>query len=459
MFYENGKPIPDHPSAKSFKSFSLIYDITSTRAAKRWIWGIFFVLVVFMFVPWTQTITGTGQLTSLQPNQRPQTIHSVIPGRIEKWFVREGQYVNKGDTIMYISEIKDDYFDPNLLVNVQEQIKAKEFAVKSYMQKVEALDAQIDAMNQNRELKLQQQELKIKQNILKVTTDSTDARAASENYKVAEQQIKRFQDLFAQDLISETELEQREVNAQNAKAKFIDTQNKLLIARQELINSRTELNTLRAEFRDKISKAESEKFATMSSMFDAEATVTKLQNSFANYSVRSGFYYITAPQNGYITRAIQTGVGETIKEGTEIISIMPSEYQLAVEMFVDPLNLPLVRLGEKVRFIFDGWPAFVFSGWPGASFGTYGGQVVAVDNFISTNGKYRILVSPDPNDEPWPDGLRVGAGAQGFALLNDVAIGYELWRQFNGFPPDFYKPGEGQQQPATKPSTEPKKDK
>ncbi|MFN9800405.1 MAG: HlyD family secretion protein, partial [Bacteroidota bacterium] len=186
----------------------------------------------------------------------------------------------------------------------------------------------------------------------------------------------------------------------------------------EYIIARTELNTIEAEFRDKVAKAESEKFASLSSMYDAEAQVSKLQNQYANYDRRSGFYYITAPQSGFITQAITTGVGETIKEGTAIISIMPADYKLAVQMYVEPMNLPLLQKGQRVRFIFDGWPAFIFSGWPGASFGTFGGKVFAIDNFISPNGKYRVLVTPDPGEEIWPDALRVGGGADGIALLN-----------------------------------------
>jgi multidrug resistance efflux pump len=438
MFYESGSPIPNHPAAKSYTSFGNVYDITNSKAARRWLWSITVAVIIILCLPWTQNISGRGRLTSLQPDQRPQTIQSIIPGRIEKWYVQEGQFVQKGDTILVISEVKDEYFDPNLLNNVKDQIKNKEFSVQSYMQKVEALDVQIDALNQNRDLKLQQQEVKIKQLILKVSSDSNEVRAVNANFKVAEDQIDRFRKLHEQGLISETDLEQREVNFQNARAKMIDVQNKYMITKQELLNSKTELNTLRAEYRDKISKAESDKFATMSAMYDAEAAVTKLQNNYANYSVRTGNYVVTAPQDGYITKVLQTGIGETIKEGTELASIMPSHYQLAVELYIDPMNLPLVKPGEKVRFIFDGWPAFVFSGWPGASFGTYGGVIKAVDNFTSENGKYRLLVMQDPA-EPWPPGLRVGAGAQGFALLNDVPIGYELWRQFNGFPPDFYE--------------------
>ncbi|MFK7978589.1 MAG: hypothetical protein AB8G86_01290 [Saprospiraceae bacterium] len=103
-----------------------------------------------------------------------------------------------------------------------------------------------------------------------------------------------------------------------------------------------------------------------------------------------------------------------------------------------PMDLPLVLRGQEVRFIFDGWRAFIFSGWPGLSFGTYHGHVMAIENNISKNGKYRVLVS-SYNEKPWPDALRVGSGAQGIALLKNVPIWYELWRQLNGFPADFYK--------------------
>jgi membrane fusion protein, adhesin transport system len=438
MLYNSGKPSPETASADSFSSFKRILDITNKRNSYRWLIGGSIIVLVVLLCPWTQNISGHGTLTSLRPDQRPQNIQSIIAGKIEKWYVNEGDKVNKGDTIMFLSEIKDEYFDPNLLANVDDQIKSKESSVGAYMQKVNALDTQVDALNKNRELKLQQQEVKIKQMAFKVITDSTDCIAAKANFKVAEEQITRFKELFSKGLISETELEQREVSVQNARAKTIELENKLSMARQDLINAKVEMNTLRSEFADKIAKSESEKFSALSSMYDTEAQVTKLQSSYANYDVRSGLYYVLAPQDGFITRAILNGIGQTVKPGDNLLTIMPSQYDLAVEMYIRPMDLPLIQSGEKVRFVFDGWPAFVFSGWPGASFGTFGGKIVAIDNFISENGKYRVLVAQDPQQEAWPQGLRVGGGAQGIALLNNVQVWYELWRQFNGFPPDFY---------------------
>ena len=298
--------------------------------------------------------------------------------------------------------------------------------------------AQIDALGQAMRIKLEQADNKIRQSKLKVQSDSIKFVASQTEVKVARDQLQRGEQQFEQGLVSKVEVEKRRVNEQKALAGVIDAENQLLASRNELLNAQLELGGIRNDYRDKLAKAESEKFASMSQMYTTEAEVTKMQVDLANYTVRAGNYYITAPQTGYITQAVKTGLGELIKEGESLISIMPADFDLAVELYVRPMDVPLVNKGQKVRFMFDGWPSIVFSGWPNTSYGTFGGQVVAIDNFVSPNGKYRILVAPDPDDQEWPVALRVGSGAIGFALLKDVPIWYELWRQLNGFPPDLY---------------------
>lgn len=424
---------------KWLTSLNEVESKTSGRVFLKIISVILLLGLIIMFIPWTQNIRARGKVTTLRPDQRPQTIHSVIAGRIEKWFVREGDFVHKGDTILFISEIKDDYFDPELLGRTQEQLTAKEMSVKSYMEKIRALDNQIDALVETSQLKLEQARNKLKQANLKVTSDSIDFKAAQINYQIAIEQFERLNKLYQDGLKSLTDVENRNLKMQEAQAKMISAENKLLTSQNEVINAKVELTSIQAQYRDDISKAESEKFTAMSNMYDAEATVTKLQNQYMNYSVRTGMYYITSPQDGYVTETLQSGLGETIKEGSQIVSIMPAQYDLAVSLYVRPIDLPLVDKGQHIRIQFDGWPAIIFSGWPNTSYGTYGGEVFAIDNFISPNGKYRILAMPDPDDAPWPEALRVGAGTTNMLLLKDVPIWYELWRQINGFPPDFYK--------------------
>jgi multidrug resistance efflux pump len=405
--------------------------------------SLLIVFLVFMFLPWTQNVRGSGNVTTLDPGQRPQAIQSAIPGRVEKWYVSEGDFVDKGDTIVYISEIKSEYFDPDLLDQTQKQINSKAFSQKSYETKAEALMRNIEGLKLERRLKLEQARNKLIQSNLKVESDSIDLEAIKIQLKIAERQFSRTDTLESEGLKSRVDREEKEVKLQQSRAKLVSQQNKLLESRNEVLNAEIELNRIQTEYSNKISKAESDRMSAISSQFSTEADVAKLQNTFSNYRVRDSIRYIRAPQDGFINRAIQRGIGETFKEGAEIVTIMPLDIELAVETFVRPIDLPLMHPGEKVRIIFDGWPAIFFSGWPNMSFGTYGGKVVAVERNISSNGRYRVLIKPDPEEQEWPEVIRAGSGAKTFALLKDVPIWYEIWRQINGFPPDYYMPDGG----------------
>ena len=398
------------------------------------------VLIIVLFLPWTQNVQAKGYVTTLTPGQRPQTLQSPIPGRIEEWFVREGDFVKKGDTILRISEVKNEYFDPNLVERAGQQLKAKELSVTSYAEKVDALENQIGALQSELQLKLKQARNKLEQSRLKVISDSIDLEASKTNLSIAERQFNRTEQLQSEGLKAVTDVEEKRLKLQETQAKLVSQQNKLLASRNDVINAEIDINRIKAEYAEKVSKAQSDKFTAQSNRLDSEAQVSKLASEVTNYEIRNDLYIVRAPQDGIINKAVQSGIGETFKEGDPLVRIMPANYELAVEMFVDPIDLPLLHIGEDVRIQFDGWPAIIFSGWPNASYGTYGGEVVAIETFISDNGKYRILVSPEENDHEWPEGIRVGSGAQTMALLEDVPIWFELWRQLNGFPPNYYQP-------------------
>lgn len=423
---------------KSYQSLVWISKKSSSNLIIKILYITFGFLLIILFFPWTQNIRSDGYVTTLNPDQRPQTLHSVIGGRIEKWYVKEGDFAKKGDTLMYISETKDQFFDPNLLSNTQKQIKSKEQGVTAYMDKVKSLDNQIDALLETKRLKLKQAQNKFKQAKLSIISDSISFEASKINYEIALKQFNRIKDLNKKGLKSLTDLEVKKLTLQKSLSFKIKSENKLLTTKNILINTRVELLSLKSQYVDKIAKAESEKQAALSAMYEAESIVTKMQNQYMNFSIRRGYYYITSPQDGYITRSLRAGIGETVKEGEDLMSIMPANYDLAIEVFVDPIDVPLVHKGEKVRIIFDGWPSVVFSGWPSISYGTYGGKVYAKDKFISKNGKFRILIAPDIEDHPWPEMINVGSGATGITLLNDVPIWYELWRNLSGFPPEYY---------------------
>lgn len=424
---------------KRLEAFEHIYRQNKTSRVKRVFWGVVIAAVIVLFIPWTQNIRSEGAVTTLRQEQRPQQLNNIIPGRIIKWWVKEGDLVRKGDTIVQLAEIKDDYLDPQLLQRTEQQLGAEQLTIDYYRGKVQATDQQITALGNERDLKLSSIDNKIIQTRRKVQSDSIKVIAAENEMQVADRQLEGATKMFEQGVIPLTEYERRKVLHQNVNAKLIGARNDFNNSKQDLLIYQLERSGAVQEYAEKIAKATGDQFQSQSQIASGQGKVAKLQNQFDNYKIRSGQYYVLAPQDGQVIKARKAGINEIVKEGDMIVEIVPKEYQLAVEMWVKPMDLQLLSVGQKVRFMFDGFPAIVFSGWPQASYGTFGGKVAAIESNVSNNGMFRVLVAEDKKDRPWPKDLKLGGGAVSFALLKDVPIWYELWRQINGFPPDFYK--------------------
>lgn len=400
-----------------------------------------FAFFIMLFLPWQQNIRGTGELTALSPSERPQFVESAIAGRIAEWKVREGQFVNAGDTILVLTEIKEKYFDPLLLERTRDQIEAKRQGIIAKKAKEKALEEQEKALRELLVAKSEQAVNYLEQAEYKLTTDSVDYVAEQIRFKNQEDIFGRNQQLYEAGNIDLTKFQELESKLQELTMKVMSAKNTYLQSQLSVTNAQIELNAVISEYQEKISKVLSDLNNTRSEIFDAVGALTKQENELANLTIRNDQYQLIAPQSGYIIKALKAGVGETIKEGEAVVEILAENPSLAVEMYVRAMDVPLIATGRKVRIEFDGWPALQFSGWPSVSVGTFGGVVQVVDR-ADTRGKkgeFRILVTPDPEDEPWPEQLRMGSGTKGWVMLDNVAVWYEIWRQLNGFPPSLYE--------------------
>lgn len=383
----------------------------ASRLLAKFLAVLLALFIGFLFLPWQQNVRGNGKVTNFDPAHRPQTIEAVIAGRIQKWHVNEGDHVNKGDTIITISEVKEKYFDPQLLERLDEQIKAKEKSNIAKNEKASALQRQIDALLEGERIKVTQTRAKLEAEQFRLAT----AKSVYERNKV----------LYDAGNIPLTKLQELEYKYQGAVADYQ--------------NAQAEVNKIQTDYQDKISKAESEMSNTLAELYDAQGTLSKQYNDFANTQIRSEQYQVLAPQSGVVVKAMKQGLGETLKEGDAVCTIMPDATDVAIEMYVKANDVPLILKGSVVRVEFDGWPALQFSGWPSTSVGTFGGRVKVIDYINIKPGTFRILAVPDTTDEAWPKQLRVGTGIKGWIMLNNVPIWYEVWRQFNGFPPSLYE--------------------
>ena len=421
------------------KSLENIYHINKKSNVAKWFLFTFLAFVFIMFLPWTQNIKTQGNVSTLFQEQRPQKLNSPIPGRIIKWYVKNGDVVKKGDTILQISEIKDDYLDPLLVERTQEQVQAKKGVREYYNAKISTTENQIAAITTAKDLKLNQIKIKIAQLQNKLKAEQAELIAVNNELKIAQDQLNRQNKMYEEGLVSLTQLQQRNVSYQNALAKKTSAENKLAQTQQEIAAQNIEQNAVVQEYTEKLSKTEGDRFQSMGQVAGSTGDIAKLENQVATYKVRKGLYYILATQDGQITQLKKAGIGEIVKDAETIGIIVPKKIDYIAEIYVKPVDLPLIRENQKVMLTFDGFPAIVFSGWPNSSYGTFSGKIIAIENSISENGLFKAIVAEDKTQKRWPPNMKIGTGASGIAILNDVPIWYEIWRNINGFPPDYYQ--------------------
>ncbi len=424
---------------KNWNSYEYIYYNKYSNRIKYLLLFLLLLAAAIFFLPWTQNIIAKGNVTAFNINERTQQLNSIISGSIEKWYIKEGDFVKAGDTILKLTEVKTEYLDPELLNNTKQQLIAKQEAATNYTGKAGTATLQTQALQQALSFKIEQINNSIEQAQRYIEIDNANLVAAKNDYEIAKVQYERQQTLFNEGLVSKTQLEQRNQVLQNALAKYDVALRKLANSKQELIIAKLEKNGTEQDYLDKIAKVAGDKFQSLSNAATAQGDIAKLNNQYNNYESRSKFYYLIAPQGGQVIKVKNAGVGEIIKEMEFIAEVVPTVNNRAVEMYVKAVDVPLISLGQRVSLMFDGFPAIVFSGWPNASFGFFRGNVTVIESAISKQGYFRILITEDASYKPWPNTLRYGTGANGIALLKDVPIYYEIWRRINGFPPDYYQ--------------------
>lgn len=366
-------------------------------------------LLALLLIPWQQTVVGSGAVTSLNPENRPQFVESPIHGRIEKWHVQEGDKVKKGDLLVELKDLDKNFLAEDLVELSQTKAKQVELSKGFYQTKASSLRGTISTLRANmiNEMEIAQQQLEAAR---------ADLEAAQLNYD-------RIIELNKSGLSSqrEKELAIRERNSSEAKVSA----------------ARAKLSQLRGKMQAELLKLQSELDSANGEAAKLDAELADSNLKLQTATERREIGNVISPCDGAVVRLLKRGVGETFKQYEKILVVAPETQDRAVELFLNDLDAPLVSVGERVRLQFSGWPALQFAGFSDTlSFGTFAGKVAVVDNVDSGKGFFRILVTPDSSEGPWPptNMLRLGTRASGWVILRTVSLGFEMWRRFSGIP-------------------------
>jgi multidrug resistance efflux pump len=263
----------------------------------------------------------------------------------------------------------------------------------------------------------------------------------------AEADYQRKQQLFQEGIESQLKAQESEQKYREAKASVQVATQDVENAEHGISGKRREREAKRQEWEAKINKVLSQLEKAKADLAKAEIDINKTseeinqkrsklldhQRKLAVQQTQD----VLAPRNGYIMNLTVFDSSSIVKPGDQLCRIVPKTENPAVQVWVAGNDAPLIAPGRQVRLQFEGWPAVQFSGWPSVAVGTFGGKVALVDPTDNGSGKFRVVIVPDPEDQPWPEYpyLRQGVRTNAWVLLEQVALGYEVWRRMNGFPP------------------------
>lgn len=385
-------------------------------------------VIALIFTPWQQSVSGMGHVSALTPLERIQAISAPVEGRVARWHVTEGAHVRGGQLLV---ELTDN--DPLILDRLGSERQAVRERLLMAEGRAAAHEERIGRLQESKTNAVNAARNRVQMAGERIVQNQQAMRAAEERLTAARLNIARQKSLLERGLTSQRAVEL-------AQQEFATAEAEVRRALAALSAARTERQALEDDLRKITADADAAIESERASLNLARAETANIKAELQRVDsrlARQQTLKVHAPRDGTVLRLLAQPNSELLKGGEPVALFVPDAQAATVELWLDGMDMPLVQPGDKVRLQFNGWPAIQFVGWPAVAVGTFGGVVRLVDAAETNGGKFRILVTPDPDDAPWPSAryLRQGVQAKGWVLLRQVRLGWELWRRFNGFPP------------------------
>lgn len=389
-----------------------------------------FLPPALLTVPWQQNVQAQGRVTALDPQDRTQVIPAPVTGRLVELLVQEGDFVQKGQLLARMADQ-----DPNYALRLEQQMQFTRDKVRAAKDMIDFYDQQLRFLEAAREQAISSARFAYNMAVenLRVTEREQEGYEAELAQKRPDRERKLK--LWEGGVVSELDFQKAEAEFLGAQAKAEAAKSKVSQARNSMFAKEADMGKIASDQQAKIESIKSSREEARSKAALAEKELTEAMTKLDRQKTQE----VTAPRSGTVLRVHAASSADFLTQGLPLIELIPDTGSLAVELWVRGIDAPLITPGRRVRLQFEGWPAVQFAGWPSVAVGTFGGVVLFVDAQGNSEGRFRVVILPDEEDDPWPDRryLRQGVRANGWLLLDTVSMGYEIWRNLNAFPPSM----------------------
>ncbi|MEN0110824.1 MAG: HlyD family efflux transporter periplasmic adaptor subunit, partial [Planctomycetota bacterium] len=460
------KPQPEvvEEAAYNEEHFPAMRMVRSSRFARRlakWLVVLLvFTSLVMLLAPWQQSVRGSGTVAANDPLERPQTVVAPVKGIVYRLGdgVAENAFVKEGDVLFELRNQNIGLLQQldSQLDNARRQIERAEDQIRELEQQRElaagvVLDTEIQRGSETESLaaKMTSFDAKIRKAEADVVAAQTSIEAEQANLKFFQIDYGRQQRLAAEGAASGAKFQEAEAKYDVVKQKLRESRAKVASFSEAVTSLQREKEAVfktgqakLAELAGKLKQNQAKGKELGVKINETQAKLLAERNKLLDVQGKRDaqrMQTVVAPRDGRIQRLRVFTAASTVKEGDALCQIVPDITQPAVELKVKGNDARWVKVGDSVRLQFEGWPALQFTGYPQVAWGTFAGTVDRVLPSGDAMGNFSVFVVPDESGDEaeWPkqDELRQGNRANAWILLEQVPIGYEIWRQLNGFPP------------------------
>ncbi|WP_425518880.1 HlyD family type I secretion periplasmic adaptor subunit [Pseudomonas lijiangensis] len=342
-----------------------------------------------------EVTTGEGKAI---PSSKVQVIQNLEGGIVTEIFVREGQVVNKGDTLLrlddtrFLSNRGESEVD-RLTLTAQVERLAAEAEGRPLLLPQELLDkapqvaSDERALHESRQRRLDGEQRTLNEQLRQKIQELAEFRSRQEQFRnslaLVQQELDMSIPLVGSGAVSPVEILRLKRNAVEMRGSM--NANTLAIPRAEaaINETRSRIQESELTFRSEASRELNEK----------RADLAKISANRIAIDDRMTRTTVTSPVRGIVKTLKINTIGGVVQPGSDLLEIVPLEDNLLIEARVRPQDVAFLHPGQKAMVKFSAYDYTIYGGLP-ARLEMIGADTVTDDK---GNSFYLIQVRTDRN--------------------------------------------------------------
>ena len=362
-----------------------------------WIAGLLLIVALTWanYAVLEEVTTGEGKAI---PSSKIQTIQNLEGGIVAEIFVREGQVVNKGDTLLRLdstrfrsSQEESEVDRLALLAQIERLTAEAEGKPLALSQEIIRQSPQLAederGLYESRQQRLHSEQRTLREQLIQKQQEQAEFRAKQQQYRsslaLIQQELNMSTPLVAAGAISAVEV-------LRLRRSIVEVRGALEATTLALPRAEAAANEMQSRIEQSELAFRAEAFKYLN---EARTQWQKITASGVAIQDRVSRTTVISPVKGIIKQLKINTIGGVVQPGSDMLEIVPLEDNLLIEARVRPQDVAFLHPGQKAMVKFNAYDYTIYGGLKANL------ELISADTIVDKDGRsfYLIQVRTDKN--------------------------------------------------------------